>query len=171
MREENGFTLIELMVVIAIISISMFVVIPKIESNTKMNLDKSARRLAGAIIFVRNEVIFKNKKFRIKYDIEENTYSIDELVKTSMGFVDEEYEAKEITTVSFEDGVSYMDITTEYGGRLNFGKTYTHFFPTGMVERTRIHIKNENDDIKTLDVNVLTGEVDIFDKYYDEDSY
>ena len=73
--------------------------------------------------------------------------------------------------MALEDGVSFMDIDTAYNGKLNFGRTYTHFFITGMVEKTLIHLENENEVVRTLDVNVLTGEVDIYDKYYDEEGY
>jgi prepilin-type N-terminal cleavage/methylation domain-containing protein len=170
-KDKNGFSLIEFIIVMLILSVLFLFIVPKIESGTKLNINKSARRLAGAVIYIRNEVIFKKKNLRIMYDMEEHTYSIKEIVRTKAGFAAEEYEEKEVSTLSLEEGVRFMDIKTTYGGRLNFGKTYTHFFPTGMVEKTLIHLINENDAIKTLDVNVLTGEVDIFDDYYDEESY
>jgi prepilin-type N-terminal cleavage/methylation domain-containing protein len=168
-NDSNGFSLIELIVVIIIISVSIAYVVPKIEATTRINLDETARRLAGAIIFARNEAIFKKKNLRIKYEIEENKYSIKEIVRTSIGYMQEDYGEEELTTVELEEGVSFMDIDTQYSGKTGFGSTYTHFFTSGMVEKTVIHLENEDDVVKTLLVNVLTGEVDIKDDYYEEE--
>ncbi len=167
---ERGFTLIELMIVIMIFAVFLLFVIPKLESGTRINLDKSARKIAGSIIFARNESIFKRKKLRIKYNIDDNTYSLNEIIKTRAGYMQKEYEEKELGASALEDGVSFVDITTAYGGKVTFSDTYTHFFTSGMVEKTLIHIMNENEDVKTLDVNVLTGEIDIYDNYYEPES-
>ena len=168
---KSGFTLIEFVVVILIMSIFMLYAIPNIESGTKINIDKTARKLAGAILFVRNESIFKKKNLRMMYDLDENTYAVKVINMTDEGLLQEDYDVGDADSLTLEDGVSFMDIDTAYGGKFNFGKTYTHFFTSGMVEKTLIHLKNENDVVKTHDVNVLTGEVDIHDEYYDEESY
>lgn len=168
--KQNGFSLIELLVVIVIMAVTVMFVVPKLGANTRMNLNAASRKLAGTIIYVRNEVIFMKRDLKLKYSFEDNTYSINELTKMTEGFAGEEYEEKDIRTFPLPEGVSFMDVSTTYGGKLNFGDAYTHFYTSGMVERTFIHLTNDKDDVKTLEVNVLTGEVDLHDGYHDETS-
>ncbi len=164
----NGFSLIELIVVIVIISIFMVYAVPKIGANTKMNLNKTARKIAGAIIYTRNEAIFKNKRLRLRYNIDEGSYSIKELVVTEEGLEQVDYAG--VDDIKLEDGIAFMDVVTSDGITQTLGEAYTHFFNSGMVESTLIHLKNDNDQVKTLEINVLTGEVDIHDDYYDGES-
>ncbi|MFC1855923.1 Tfp pilus assembly protein FimT/FimU [Thermodesulfobacteriota bacterium] len=170
-RSSDGFTLIELVIVLMVISISLVYVMPKIESGTGMSLDKSVRNLRSAIIYVRNEAIFRKKKLRIKYNFDENTYSIKEIARKRFEYSQEDYEENELATMKLEDGISFLDIKTAYGGKVSYGNTYTHFFSNGMVEKTVIYLKDENEKIRTLDVSVLSGEVDTYNEYYEESDW
>ncbi len=83
-------------------------IVPKIASSTKMNINEASRKLAGTIIYVRNEVVFGKRDLRIKYNIDDNFYSISEQVKMSEGFSSEEYEEKEIATFPLAEGIAIM---------------------------------------------------------------
>lgn len=166
---SSGFTLIEFMVVMFIMSIFLAYSVPMISRNSDVNINRSARKLAGVITGVKYESVFKKKNLRIMYDFDEMNYSIKEIAMTGDGLVQSDYGSEGESVYELDEGVRFKDIDTAYGGKLDYGSTYTHFFDSGMVERTLIHLVSDSDAEKTLVVNVLTGEVDIFDEYYEED--
>lgn len=77
MNRLPGFSLIELMIVIAIIGILGFFVIPKLGSIRGVELKKTSADLGRIIKYVYNKSVMQNKKFRLVYDFESRSISTE----------------------------------------------------------------------------------------------
>jgi general secretion pathway protein H len=76
-KHPLGMTLIEIMIVVAIIggimALATYVMFPSDDAKVR----DEANRLAGTIKFVYNEAAIKNKYYRLVYHLEEGTYLVE----------------------------------------------------------------------------------------------
>src|SRR3990172_3164096 len=79
MRDQKGFTLIELVVVIFLVGIFLLVAVPKFEDITEVNIKSASRRLSGTIRYLYSEAAFKKKVYKLAFDIDRNEYWIEVL--------------------------------------------------------------------------------------------
>lgn len=103
-RQNRGFTLIELIVVVAILGMLYAVVMPKFSDVTGLKLKATARRVAGMIKYTYDDAIAKNKKMRLAFDFkgENDSIWVEEWVELSPMDVlkkdsDEEIDLDELT--------------------------------------------------------------------------
>ncbi len=66
------------------------------------------------------------------------------------------------------EGVDLEDVYSFSEGKIQEGEALMRFFANGCVDRTLIHLRNEEDDAYTLDVNPLTGHVRLYDRYVEK---
>lgn len=175
---SEGFTLIELVVVIVILSVVSIIVIPRLGGLIGGgNLFSSARRLAGTITYVHDQAATTGRRYRLYYDLDTDEYWIARLERRSSpgaASQTEEGEFVELKTVMAKrkrllPGISFLDVIIHPEGKLNQGYTYTEFSPKGFAEKCTIHLENEDAQICTLMIKSLTGRVRFYDGYVEED--
>ncbi len=177
---EKGITLIEILVAMAIIAIFTVIAIPRFQDKLKLNLKKQARMLSGTIRFLYNQAAIKNVTYRLNYDLTNQTYSVeksseavrltspeesrskwDEEKKTGPKFTEDKELLKK--PVQLQKRIKFKDIKTEISKEpITEGHAYTHFFPSGYAEQTRIRLESETGDIYTIVVQPLTGLAKIY---------
>ncbi|MCZ6469606.1 MAG: prepilin-type N-terminal cleavage/methylation domain-containing protein, partial [Candidatus Dadabacteria bacterium] len=65
MEKKDGFTLLEILVVILIIGAFFFVAVPKFQDLTEVNLKSASRNLSATIKYLYNEAAFKKNIYRL----------------------------------------------------------------------------------------------------------
>lgn len=65
-------------------------------------------------------------------------------------------------------GVILEDLVIGAKEKVQFGEVDVRFFANGSVDRVLVHIRNEENEVLTLALNPLTGQVDIREGYVDE---
>lgn len=65
-------------------------------------------------------------------------------------------------------GVDLEDVYLFSEGKIQDGEALMRFFANGSVDRALIHLRNENNDAYTLEVNPLTGHVRLYDRYVEQ---
>lgn len=79
-EREEGFTLIELILVIAVISVVAVIVLPRLDPFLpKRRLKSAVRVLSGTISLAYGEAVAKNKTYRLYFDAPEDRYWITEV--------------------------------------------------------------------------------------------
>ena len=73
-RLGQGFTLIEILVVIAIIGVAGAVVVPSMLSTGNMGVQAAARMVIADIIFAQNDAIADQGERRVVFDVANNRY-------------------------------------------------------------------------------------------------
>ncbi len=191
---KSGFTLIEILVVIALIALVTTVAIPNINQAYKVKITNSTRELASTIRSAYDEAVLKGQVHRMAFDIAKNQYWVEigernfqlltveqkELVEKKESKLSKEEKDKKKSPFqlakninkhknSLPSGVHFSEIQTVlYKEPIKVGVVYAHVFPHGFFEKLILHLKDDQDRESTLMVNPVTGKSQIFNHYVRE---
>ncbi|MGE0614564.1 MAG: prepilin-type N-terminal cleavage/methylation domain-containing protein [Bacteriovoracia bacterium] len=195
-KNQGGFTLIEVLVVIALIAIIATIALPTVSSQFKISLRSVTRNLASTVREAYNATVITGQVHRVVYDIKEGQYWVEigpptvlldsdesrELEKRNQHLIsaaDEDKKPKSkfklestITRskISLPRGVTFEDVVTEQSPEpIKEGSVYTHFFPHGLAEQTLIHLADNSDHKISLVVAPLIGKTRVMEGYVDPD--
>src|SRR5688500_572070 len=71
---QSGFTLIELMIVVALLSLVAATIIPNANPSLRDQLEGAAEILSGDIAFARSLAVANDSNYRIAFDFTQNRY-------------------------------------------------------------------------------------------------
>ena len=189
-RFTRGFTLIEILVVIALAAIITAFVIPSVSSYFQVSINSATREIGTTVKEAYNSTVLTGRVYRITYDLKKNQYWVESgppnvLLDTaatlkkaeedSMHHSDEgkpkpdSFSMDRTVTrskVSLPRGVTFEDVITQQSATpIKSGLAYTHFFPHGITEQTIIHLKDSSTHHASLVISPLVGNTDVYDRY------
>jgi prepilin-type N-terminal cleavage/methylation domain-containing protein len=194
-RESSGFTLIEMMVVMAIIALMAAMAIPSISSYFNVSLSATGREIAGTVKETYNATVVTGQVHRIVYDLKEGQYWVEsgpptvmldteaskkrEERKKRLAISDDKPKDdtggwamdKSVTRKkqSLPTGVKFEDVkTAQSDDPITEGKAYTHFFPHGLIESTIVHLMDTSKHHVSLVFQPIIGKTDMYDHYVNE---
>jgi prepilin-type N-terminal cleavage/methylation domain-containing protein len=170
-RHNNGFTLFELLIVISILALFMGLVTLRIDGVLSGgDLREAGRMLTGEITYLRAQAAYTHKECSLKFELDKNELYAIEIADPSINNDQKEQKdsAPVRTTIKLPDGVKVEDVVIFPTGKIQDGEADITFYINGCVDRSLIHLRNENDKAITLEVNPLTGSVIIHDTYIDQ---
>lgn len=162
-KRTAGFTLIEIVVVMVLVSLFMVFSIPLFGNIGASSLDTSARRLSGTIKYLFNEAAVSGLEHRLLYDLDHGTYRA-QILEENGQLVDAPDQGRQ---AKLKGSVRFQDLQLPGRGKASAGQVTTSIHPSGWVEETIIHLADENNAILTLRVMPLTGTTEIFEGYRD----
>lgn len=183
----SGMTLIEIMIVVAIIGGMMALGVMILFRSDVDRVQDDASRLAGTIKYVYNEAAIKGQYFRIVFNLEDNSYRVEsstepffatreeedkkgenpeESPEASPAFIAEE--GSLIKPVKLSRGIKFKDITVLHNqDRRETGVVHAYFFPNGWAEPLVVNLSDQEEEVfYSLEVNPLTGKVKIRPEYF-----
>ncbi len=187
---SNGFSLIEMLIVIALMAVIALVAAPSISSVLRVSLNSATRELASVIKEAYNSAVVTGKVHRVVYDLRKQQYWVERGPATLLLDTTESKEREErrkrfakpddkpppsvfaldkTVTRSKKDlprGVTYEDILTQqYPEPVTEGVVYTHIFPHGLAEQTIIHLTDVGKKRISLVITPLVGKTDLYEGY------
>lgn len=193
-RDQSGFTLIEILVVVGLIAMVMAFAVPQAGMALKINITNSTRELATTIRSMHDEAVLKGGVYRLALDIERGQYWVEsgdrdflmrsqeqeelERRRNERRTDDEKAKHKEpfalaasVTKkkLSLPAGIKFTDIQVSRSKEpVTAGVVYAHAFPHGFVEKLVVHVKDSFDRESTLIVNSVTGKSRVYERYVKE---
>ena len=190
---QQGMTLVEILVVVALIGLITFVALPSVSNFFKISINSATREMAATIKESYNSTVVTGNIHRIAYDLENAEFWVESGPKTLLLDTEESKQKEEqrkryaresdelknsagskfklektITRKkkSLPRGVVFEDIITEQSPEpIKAGIAYTHFFPQGLTEQTIIHLKDSDDHKVSLIIEPLIGRTTLESSY------
>ena len=155
--ESDGFTLLEIMVVLFLVSLVAILILPKLSLRHGAKLPALARRLSGEIRALQWEAISRQRMVRLDYDIDRGAVSASILAPSGNL---SPFETTGVHPFQLSSPLRIRRIRVLHQGKVVDGKTFTQFFPTGSVEPTTI-VLDDGDRRMTLILHGITGRMEI----------
>lgn len=161
-----GFTLLEILIVLTIVSIVMAMAMPAISRVTYQRVNSTTRKFVGMTRTIRNDAILLNNIYRLVFDFENKTYWVETQRQFKLiGEEEAEYARKKKNSkkgeappsnfslapkyskepIKWPGGVSIDGVMKDGVGVINKGLAYIHFFPNGFNEQAIIYINKEGE--------------------------
>lgn len=161
--KRQGFTLIELTVVIALIGMMLAISIPRFRySLLTDNLKSVTRRLIGVVKEIRNDAVREQKAYFLYLDLESNKVWVE-----SPGMGQEERTMTRERAFALPGDIRIMDVWQKEWGKQVDGEVAIRFTKKGYVEHTVIHLGAEDGREFTLILSPFLGTIKSYDKYVD----
>lgn len=154
---RRGFTLIEILIVLAIISTVIAVAIPAIERVTYQRISSTSRKFVGVVRTIRNDAVLLNNIYRIGFDMDKNKYWVQS--QRELKTIHEKYETKEEAQkeasnfayaekyskepIDMPGGTRVLGVFKEGEGLIQKGLAVIHFFPNGYNEPAIIYLAKD----------------------------
>lgn len=190
--ESEGFSLLELLVVVAILGLIFAVAVPSMSRFFGVSIQSSTREIATTIRNAFNGAVVTGRVYRLVYDLDKSTYWVEmgpagvlvdteEAKKTRerFGRKKKEKDASKAKSEGFQLaravtrkpiglplGVVFDDVITPASSTpVAKGRAYTHFFPHGLAEQTLVHLKDTSNHRLSLVIQATSGQTEIANRY------
>ncbi len=166
-RAPNGFTLLELSLVLFIIGLLVTVIVPRLGDLSGTRLESSARRLAALVRYLNGEAAFSSQLYRLNYDLDKRIYWVSVLAasRDATEFIPDD--SPLARPVQLPPSITFVDVHVPSAGRVRTGQVYTHFYPQGYTDPTVIHLRDQHSRIVTVTIPPLPAEVGVYEGYVD----
>lgn len=162
---QRGFTLIEMVVVIVIISLVALLVIPLFPSTNAGDLRRSARSLAAVIRYLGDQAVTTRTPYRLHLNMSGNTITIGKPGNGGESPPTDPFLSRPILT----EGVTLADVEVPRLGKLTTGDVTMDFSVGGLGEFTVIHLRGGKDNYLTITAFPNGGRVTVSDGYQGQD--
>jgi general secretion pathway protein H len=140
---SDGFTLIELVVVLFIISLTAAIVFPSFYNLGERRITSDANRIASLLRYLNDTAIYTKETYSLKFDLKDGAISW----KGPDGEKHEEIKS-----------LSRMYLPSK--GEINEGEVTLFFGPLGAAENIEVHLKDKERDM-TVSFSPISGRAKI----------
>ena len=143
---SHGFSLLELIVVLFIVSLVMAVVLPSFSGFGENQLKSESREMASILRYIQDSASARKETFFMKFNLDTNQVS---------------WEAPEGEKTRKFDTMT--GVATQSSGLLSKGELIVFFEPLGIRENITVHM-SRGEKTMTITLNHLSGKVKIRDE-------
>lgn len=160
---QAGFTLLEMMVVIVILSVIAVVVLPRLPFSQERDLKTSARNLAASLRYLGDLAISTKQHYRLRITLLNNEMAVTRVIPEGDDLAVTDSALNQLALL---DGVVFADIETPRLGKVTEGETVLDFGPLGVEDLAVIHLKRSDDSrYYTVAVYPGSGRITVLEGY------
>jgi type II secretion system protein H len=148
-RRQQGFTLLEIALVLAIVAILVGIAIPRLPSLGRTDLEASADRLATTMTYLADEASLRGRIYRLRLDLDDEIWTVAALAPFApMEDGATRPEFHEDTSdpmaggIELPDGV-FLDAVLDRDGSTRSGDRDVFFLPEGLTESLDVRLAEE----------------------------
>lgn len=176
---SRGFTLLEIMVVMVLLTLVTAFTMPALRSSLFTDqLKATARKLTGLVVETGQEAVRSQAEQLLHFDLEHNQVWVssektgkEKEPNTTWDTtpVWDADKAKEKNRLTIPQSVHVVDISSVSGGKRSIGATEIRFSTKGYVDKTLIHLRDDDGRDMTLILSPFLAVTRIIDSYVDID--
>jgi prepilin-type N-terminal cleavage/methylation domain-containing protein len=162
-NRPRGFTLIELMVVMLLISIVLAVAVPRFEGGVLQDPSKRMSRwMINTVRTLRSKAIQKQVAQGLVMDLDHQKMWI-----VREGMDETERTAASEKAFSLPGGFAIVDVQFPGKDPLTSGTVEVVFYPAGYSDHALVHLENDDAERMTYRIEPLLPKVKIYDQWID----
>ena len=159
---NDGFTLIELIVVISLIGLMLFFSLPRLQINPFLDESKkSSRWLIVKIRTLKESAVRDQKQFTLHLDLDSGR-----MWDTNESMSQEDIESAVLNSYDLPANVRIIDVEYPVKGKISSGQTKIEFSKAGYTDKAMIHIQ-EDEKYQSILIEPFLPMVQLFEKYAD----
>jgi Tfp pilus assembly protein FimT len=159
----EGFTLLELTVVLLLLGFLLLMTLPNFrEFIGPGDIRKAVLGFVGTLRYAQSQAAMTKQRHRLNMDFSENTFWVTRQGDDGQ-FSQDPSSPREPR--SLPKGVVFMDVSLEERGKIQGGKAFIEFSPTGWVEECTLHLRKAEEEIFTVFVHPLGGKMEVIPGY------
>lgn len=160
-KKNSGYTLIELVVVITLISIMLFLAIPRFQSAALTdNTKKFSRWIITTIRSLKVAAIRDQKRYILNVSLDSGKFWV-----SSDAMSEEELQNAEKAGYNLPEDVRIIDIEFPFKGKITGGQVEISFYKADYSDKVMIHVENDNRKQMSFLVEPFLPGVKLYEKY------
>lgn len=159
---KDGFTLIELVVVMALIGIMMFVTIPNFQHLLTDDMRETSQWILLQVPKFKAKAIAKNQQYELHADMENRR-----LWFSNSGMSDDEMRSAMEQGFQLSDSVQIVDVLYPDDESFNGGDALICFYPKGYSDKAVLHLEKDNGDRRSFLFEPFLTQIDMTEGYVD----
>jgi len=158
---KNGFTLMELLVVMVLLSLLTVFAVPKIRTSLFTDqLKATARKLIGLVNETGMRARIEHQPYQLFFDPAARVFTV-RAVAGNKGT----NAPPSIRPLHLSSGVRVVDFSSVHGGKRDSGELKLMISPKGYVDKTLIHLQDDSGRDITLVLSPFLGVTRLYDSY------
>lgn len=155
-----GFTLIELIVVVALMGLMLFFSLPRLQNNPFLNDTKtSSRWLISKIQTLRESATRDQKRYTLHFDLDSGR-----VWETNEAMSPEDIENTVMDSYALPDDLRIIDIEYPSKGKIYSGQAEITFYKAGYTNKALVHLQDGDTYLSFL-IEPFLSDVEFFEKY------
>ena len=161
-QHQNGFTLIELIVVMTLISIMLFFAIPRFrQAILSDGGKKAARQIMMRVPILKDKAVREQKRYQLHIDLESNR-----VWSTGESMTEDALSKAEENAFEAATGIRFTDVEYPLTGKMSSGIAIISFYKKGYSDKAIIHIEDEDSEIqRSLLIEPFFSTVKLYETY------
>ena len=160
-KKNSGYTLIELVVVITLISIMLFFAIPRLQGTVLTNnTNKFSRWIITKIRGLKAAAVRDQKRYILNVNLDTGKFWV-----TSDAMSEEELQNAEKNEYSLPEDVRIIDMEFPFKGKITSGQVEISFYKADYSDKVMIHIENDSRKQMSFLIEPFLPGVKLYEKY------
>lgn len=165
-RQKRGFTLLELIIVCALIGIMLTISVPSLRSTFFTNpLKSSARKVVGIINEVRQKAVRNQEPYKLHISQLENRIWYEKAEAENEDTIEDELDTSSKKELQLPDTVNLSKVWLQSSGVLSENKTTLWISKKGYMEQAAILLSDEFDNSLSVQLNPFTDPIAVTDEF------
>ena len=160
-RQNNGFTLIELIVVISLISLMFFFAIPRIQVDVLSdNTRKVSRWIMLNVSTLKEKAVHDQKHYVLRLSLDSNRLWVTDDMMS-----EEELEDAAASGYKLPEDIKLLDVEYPDKEKISVGRADIYFYKKGYSDKAIIHITNNDNEVLSFLIEPFLSRVRLYNKY------
>ena len=157
----KGFTLIELIVVISLISIMLFFAVPRFQSNVLSDSTKEVSRwILLKIPFIKESAAREQRRYILHVSLDSNKLWI-----THEAMLEEALQSAETNAYKLPEDIKLLDVEYPDQKKISVGQADIYFNEKGYSDKAIIHLENDDNEKFSFLIEPFLLRVRLYNSY------
>jgi prepilin-type N-terminal cleavage/methylation domain-containing protein len=160
-RQNNGVTLIELIVVISLISLMFFFAIPRIQVDV---LSNNTRKVSQWIMLnvsaLKEKAVHDQKRYVLHLSLDSNRLWVTDDTLSA-----EELEDAAAMGYNLPEDIKLLDVEYPDKEKISVGRADIYFYKKGYSDKAIIHVTNNHNEVLSFLIEPFLSRVRLYNKY------